>query len=203
MFTGIVTHLGLVERIEGEAGRTLEIRPLAPFDTVEVGASIAHAGVCLTVAALTERGWRVQASAETLARTTLGRWRPGERINLERSLRIGDELGGHLVFGHVDAVAEILAIEERADGHRIWIALPKELAPLVAVKGSIAVDGVSLTVVDVEADRFSVVIVPHTWAVTTLRDRRAGDLVNLEADMLARYVARQLAVGSLGAARVR
>ncbi len=202
MFTGIVNHLGLVERIEGEAVRTLEIQPLGRFDTVEVGASIAHAGVCLTVAALTERGWRVEASAETLARTTLGRWRPGDRINLERSLRIGDELGGHLVFGHVDAVAPILAIEEQADCRRIWIELPTELAPLVAVKGSIAVDGVSLTVVDVEADRFSLVIVPHTWAVTTLRDRRAGDLVNLEADMLARYVARQLAVGSLGAARV-
>lgn len=202
MFTGIVTHLGLVERVENQSGRTLEIQPLGRFDTVEVGASIAHAGICLTVAALTETGWRVQASAETLTRTTLGRWRPGDRINLERSLRIGDELGGHLVFGHVDAVAEILAIEERADGRRIWIALPRELAPLVAVKGSIAVDGVSLTVVDVEADRFSVVIVPHTWAVTTLRDRRAGDLVNLEADMLARYVARQIAVGSLGAARV-
>jgi len=202
MFTGIVTHLGLVERIECEAGRTLDIAPIGRFDEVEVGASIAHAGVCLTVAALTETGWRVQASAETLARTTLGRWHPGERINLERSLRIGDELGGHLVFGHVDAVAEILAIEERADGRRIWIALPTELAPLVAVKGSIAVDGVSLTVVDLEADRFSVVIVPHTWAVTTLRDREAGDLVNLEADMLARYVARQLAFRSRGAARV-
>ncbi len=202
MFTGIVTHLGLVERIECEAGRILDIAPIGRFDEVEVGASIAHAGVCLTVAALTETGWRVQASAETLARTTLGRWHPGERINLERSLRIGDELGGHLVFGHVDAVAEILAIEERADGRRIWIALPTELAPLVAVKGSIAVDGVSLTVVDLEADRFSVVIVPHTWAVTTLRDREAGDLVNLEADMLARYVARQLAFRSRGAARV-
>ncbi len=202
MFTGIVTHLGLVERVESESGRTLEIQPLGRLGSVEVGASIAHAGICLTVAALTETGWRVQASAETLARTTLGRWRPGDRINLERSLRIGDELGGHLVFGHVDAVAEILAIEERAEGRRIWIALPAELAPLVAVKGSIAVDGVSLTVVDVEANRFSVVIVPHTWEVTTLRDRRAGDLVNLEADMLARYVARQLAVGSIGAARV-
>jgi riboflavin synthase len=198
MFTGIVTHLGVVERVEDGAGRVLEIAPLERFEAVVPGASIAHAGICLTVAALTPRGWRVEASAETLARTTVGRWRPGDRINLERSLRLGDELGGHLVFGHVDAVGEILSVEERAGGRRLLVAMPRELAPLVAVKGSIAVDGVSLTVTEVEHDRFATVIVPHTWAVTTLGDRRPGDPVNLEADMLARYVARQVALRTLG-----
>ncbi|MCS6779946.1 MAG: riboflavin synthase [Geminicoccaceae bacterium] len=200
MFTGIVTHRGVVERIEDGCGRVLEIAPLGAFEPVVVGASIAHAGICLTVASLTDRGWRVEASAETLARTTLGSWRPGERINLERSLRLGDELGGHLVFGHVDAVGEILAIEEKPGGRRLSVSLPAELAPLVAVKGSIAVDGISLTVTEVEADRFATVIVPHTWAVTTLADRRPGDRVNLEADMLARYVARQLAFARPGGA---
>lgn len=194
MFTGIVTHRGRIERVEGSAERRLEVVPDAPLDGVVPGASIAHAGICLTVAALTDRGWQVHASGETLARTTLGRWRPGDRINLERALRLGDELGGHLVFGHVDAVGAILALEDEVGGRRLEIALPRELAPLVAVKGSIAVDGISLTVTEVAADRFATVIVPHTWNVTTLADRRPGDLVNLEADMLARYVARQLAV---------
>lgn len=193
MFTGIVTHRGSVVQVEGDAERVLEVVPDQPLAGVVPGTSIAHAGICLTVAALTERGWRVQASGETLARTTLGRWRPGERINLERALRLGDELGGHLVFGHVDAVGSILALEPAAGGRRLEIALPHDLAPLVALKGSIAVDGISLTVTEVAADRFATVIVPHTWNVTTLADRRPGDLVNLEVDMLARYVARQLA----------
>lgn len=193
MFTGIVTHLGRIERVEGSAERLLEVVPETPFDGVVPGASIAHAGICLTVASLTDRGWQVHASGETLARTTLGRWRPGDRVNLERALRLGDELGGHLVFGHVDAVGLIRALEEEVGGRRLEIALPRDLAPLVAVKGSIAVDGISLTVTEVAADHFATVIVPHTWNATTLADRRPGDLVNLEADMLARYVARQLA----------
>lgn len=201
MFTGIVTHRGVVERVEGDAERVLDIAPSTPFEAVPIGASIAHAGICLTVAALTERGWRVHASGETLARTTLGSWRPGDRINLERSLRLGDELGGHLVFGHVDAVGTILELVEHAGGWRLVVSLPPALAPLVAVKGSIAVDGISLTVTEVAADRFATVIVPHTWSVTTLCDRRPGDPVNLEADMLARYVARQLDLARTEATR--
>lgn len=203
MFTGIVTHLGVVERIEGEAGaaRRLEIAPLERLEGVAVGDSIAHAGVCLTVEALTEHGWRVHASGETLARTTLGRWRPGDRINLERALRLGDELGGHLVFGHVDAVGTVLAVEPCAGGRRLEVGLPAALAPLVAVKGSIAVDGVSLTVTEAGSDRFATVLVPHTWTVTTLADRRIGDQVNLEVDMLARYVARFLAATAREPAR--
>jgi len=201
MFTGIVTHKGVVERVEDGDGRMLEIAPLGAFGPVAVGASIAHSGICLTVAGLTDRGWRVEASGETLARTTLARWRLGDRINLERSLRVGDELGGHLVFGHVDGIAEILTIEQKSGGRRIVYTLPPQVASLVAVKGSIAIDGVSLTVTEIERDRFATVVVPHTWAVTTLGERRPGDMVNLEADMLARYVARQLASLPRGADR--
>lgn len=124
MFTGIVTHLGVVERIAGTHSRTLDIAPIGPFGAVEVGASIAHSGVCLTVVARTERGWRVEASPETLARTTVADWRPGTHINLERALRVGDELGGHLVFGHVDATGEILAIDPLGESWRLLVSLP-------------------------------------------------------------------------------
>jgi riboflavin synthase len=154
---------------------------------------VAHSGICLTLVAKGKGAHTVQASPETLARTTLGSWRPGTQVNLERSLRLGDELGGHLVFGHVDAVGEIMSIGPAGDYRRVEIGLPPELAPLVAVKGSIAVDGISLTVNEAGRDRFAVTIIPHTWAHTTLGDRRPGDPVNLEADMLARYVARQRA----------
>jgi riboflavin synthase len=201
MFTGIVTHTGVVDRIVDGSGRTLEIVPMTPMSGLTVGASVAHSGICLTLVELTAHGWRVQASAETLSRTTLGDWRQGDRINLERSLRLGDELGGHLVFGHVDGVAEILEIDEEPGGHRMVFTLPPELAPLVAVKGSIAVDGVSVTVTEIKADRFATVIVPHTRSFTTLGERVPGDRVNLEVDMLARYVARQLALHRQGAVR--
>lgn len=202
MFTGIVTHLGVVERVEEGACRALEIAPVGQFGETMVGASIAHAGICLTVTALTQRGWRVEASPETVARTTLGRWRPGDRINLERALRVGDELGGHIVFGHVDGTGEILAIEEQSGARRLVVAVPPFLAPLVAAKGSIAIDGISLTVTEAATDHFATVIIPHTWAVTTLCERQPGDVVNLEADMLARYVARQLAFLGTGGGRV-
>ncbi len=200
MFTGIVTHRGSIERIEGDPTRALvlEIAPDEPLAGVVPGASIAHDGVCLTVEALTERGWRVHASGETLARTTLGRKRPGDRINLERALRLGDELGGHLVFGHVDAVGTIVAIDEGLGGRRVEITFPEPLAPFVTVKGSIAVDGISLTVTEAGPDRFATIVVPHTWRVTTLADRRPGDGVNLEVDMLARYVMRCLETTALG-----
>ena len=199
MFTGIVTHVGRVTAVEDRpgaeaaGGRTLEVEPDFDLADVALGASIAHSGVCLTVVAATARTYRVQASAETLARTTLGGWRPGIRVNLERSLRLGDELGGHLVFGHVDGLGEIAEIVPVGDARRIVITMPADLAPLVAVKGSIAVDGISLTVNEVAERSFAVMIIPHTWQHTTLADRRVGDPVNLEADMLARYVARRLA----------
>ncbi len=198
MFTGIVTAIGRLLRVEErDRGRLFTIA--APFDpaTVALGASIAHDGICLTVTARDREGYRVFAGAETLARTTAARWSPGRRINLEPSLRLGDELGGHFVFGHVDAVAQVVEVEPLGDSRRMVFTLPAELAPLVAVKGSIAVDGVSLTVNEVAGDRFAVLIIPHTLAHTTLGERVPGDPVNLEADMLARYVARQLALRSL------
>jgi riboflavin synthase len=196
MFTGIVTHIGRVRAAaEHDDGRELVVEADIDPTTVPIGASVAHSGVCLTVTAHEPGGWRVFASGETLARTTLGNWRAGDRLNIERSLRLGDELGGHLVFGHVDATGSIAAIEPVGDSYRILITMPEALAPLVAVKGSIAVDGVSLTVTEAGRDSFALAIIPHTWAHTTLADRRQGDAVNLEADMLARYVARQLAAG--------
>ncbi|MFP4126919.1 MAG: riboflavin synthase [Alphaproteobacteria bacterium] len=192
MFTGIVTHLGRIQRVEGTADRRLWIASALAYDQLPVGASVAHSGVCLTVVEKAGGAHLVEASAETLARTTLGDWREGTAVNLETSLRLGDELGGHFVFGHVDAVAELLAIEPVGDSWRLAVALPPALAPMVAVKGSIAVDGISLTVNAVLADRFELMIVPYTWEHTTLAERAVGDAVNLEVDMLARYVARQL-----------
>jgi riboflavin synthase len=193
MFTGIVTHLGEIETVrEATGGRELVLASELPLAEIGLGASIAHDGICLTVTAIEGRRHTVQASPETLARTTLGGWQVGKRVNLERSLRLGDELGGHLVFGHVDAVGQIVVLEPEGDCHHLAVSVPPELAPLIAIKGSIALDGVSLTVNAVGLDRFAVMIIPHTWQHTTLSDRRPGDTVNLEADMLARYVARQL-----------
>jgi riboflavin synthase len=200
MFTGIVTDIGRVESVAGTEARDLWIETGWAVDGVPIGASVCHDGVCLTVVETAAGRHRVQASAETLARTTLGRWQVGTRVNLERSLRLGDELGGHLVFGHVDGLGRILEITPVGDSHKVVIGLPETLAPLVAVKGSIAVDGVSLTVNEAGADRFAVMIIPHSWAHTTLCDRAPGDPVNLEADMLARYVSRQIGFLRAGAA---
>ena len=194
MFTGIVTHLGEVARArDAGGGRELVVRSRLPLAEIPLGASVAHSGVCLTLVAKDGDRHTVQASRETLERSALAGWREGTRINLERSLRLGDELGGHLVFGHVDAVGEVAAIEAGGGYRRVEVAVPPGLAPLLAVKGSVAVDGVSLTVNEAGPDRFAVTVIPHTWERTTLGDRRVGDPVNLEADMLARYVARRLA----------
>ena len=199
MFTGIITHIGRVAAVgERDGGVELEIASDMPTGDLALGASVAHSGICLTVTDFEPGRWRVFASGETLARTTLGSWRPGRLLNLERSLRLGDELGGHLVFGHVDAVGRIAAIDPAGDSFRIGIEVPPSLAPMLAVKGSVAVDGISLTVNEAGGDSFAVTIIPHTWEHTTLRERRPGDPVNLEADMLARYVARQLSFAAVG-----
>ena len=195
MFTGIITHIGRIESVRDGPVRDLTVASDLPLESLPLGASVSHSGVCLTMVGKEPGRFRVQASPETLARTTLGRWSEGDRINLERSLRLGDELGGHLVFGHVDAVGRITAFEAMGESWRLEVAMPETLAPLVAVKGSIAVDGISLTVNEAGPDRFACMIIPHTLEHTTLRDRRPGDPVNLEADMLARYVARRLAFG--------
>ncbi|MDE2335411.1 MAG: riboflavin synthase [Rhodospirillales bacterium] len=196
MFTGIITALGTVRAISpiGE-GQDMRLEIAAPWDdvaSIAIGASIACSGCCLTAIGVDATGFAAQVSAETLARTTLGDWRPGTRVNLERSLRLGDELGGHIVSGHVDGVGE--AIEAVADeGSTRWrFRVGRELARLIAVKGSVAVDGVSLTVNAVDTDGFAVNIIPHTARVTGFSLLRPGERVNIEIDMLARYVARLL-----------
>lgn len=195
MFTGIITHKGKIKRIEGgDGGRLLTVETPFTADRLAIGASLAHSGVCLSVTEVRDHEHRVFASHETLARTTIGGWQPGREVDLERSLRLGDELGGHLVFGHVDGIGEIAGIEPMGDSYRLVVTMPEALVPLVAVKGSIAVDGISLTIAALEGPSFEVAIIPHTWEVTTLRHRRPRDAVNLEADMLARYVARQLSM---------
>ncbi len=193
MFTGIVTDIGhVIEVAERPAGRRFRIACGYDVRDIVPGASIACAGPCLTVVA-TGRGeswFDVEVSPETLARTTLGAWRAGARVNLERALRLGDELGGHLVTGHIDGVAEILERRDLSDMARYMIRAPRSLAPYIAAKGSVALDGVSLTVNEVEGACFGVMLIPHTLQVTTWGERRAGDAVNLEVDLMARYVAR-------------
>jgi riboflavin synthase len=196
MFTGIITDVGRVAAVAPDAagdGRLLTIETRLPLAEIPLGGSIATSGICFTAMDKGTGWFSVQASGATLEVTTAGRWREGDGINLERSLRIGDELGGHIVFGHVDAVGEILALTPVGDSHRLEIGVPASLAPLIAVQGSIAVDGISLTVNEADAGRFVCNIIPHSWQQTTLPEREVGDPVNLEVDMLARYVARQLA----------
>lgn len=206
MFTGIVTDVGEIVAVEGsqDALRRLRIHASCDAATLTLGASIACGGPCLTVVGFgaRERGcwFEVDAAAETLQRTTAGEWRVGTRVNLERALKIGDELGGHIVTGHVDAVATIVGRETVTAGGDRWgptarfdVRVPRPLHRFVAAKGSVCLDGTSLTVNSVEDDVFSVLIIPHTLAVTTWGERRAGDRVNLEVDLMARYAARLMA----------
>jgi len=190
MFTGIVTDLGRVRAVlpGGDTGYEIETR----YDTgtIAIGASIACSGVCLTAIEQGQGWFRVQASAETRARSTLVGWRVGTPVNLERSLKLGDELGGHLVAGHVDGVGRLVSERKEGDSVRLVFEAPAGLAPGIASKGSVAVDGVSLTVNEVTGARFGVNIIPHTRAVTSLGSLKVGDAVNLELDLIARYVAR-------------
>ncbi len=199
MFTGIVSDVGRVGAIERRGDTRLTVETAWDTKTIAIGASIACAGACLTAVETAPGGFVVEASAETLARTTAGRWRVGTRINLERALALGDELGGHLVSGHIDGVAEVLECAPSGDSMTVWFGLPGWLAPYVAPKGSITLDGVSLTVNDVAADRFSVNLIPHTRACTTFDDTAPGRVANVEIDMLARYVRRALAYAETGA----
>jgi len=194
MFTGIVTDVGEVLSLSGDKDRRVALRSTYPPEELALGASVACVGVCLTV---TEKGsdakghwFAVDASAETLRVTTLGGWAPGAKVNLERALKVGDELGGHIVSGHVDGVGRLEAIEPEAHSKRLSFSVPKALAHFVAQKGSIAIDGVSLTVNGVKGSRFEVNIIPHTLAVTTLGTLKPGDAVNIEIDVMARYLAR-------------
>jgi riboflavin synthase len=193
MFTGIITDVGRILEITEDDGRRMTIGTRLPLAEIPLGGSIATSGICFTAIDKGRDWFTVQASGATLEVTTAGRWAKGGQVNLERSLRIGEELGGHIVFGHVDAVGEILALDPVGESHRLEVRVPTTLAPLIAVKGSVAVDGISLTVNEAGADRFVVNIIPHSWTHTNLPARGVGDGVNIEVDMLARYVARQLA----------
>jgi riboflavin synthase len=198
MFTGIITDVGRIVEVAEDDGRRLTIETRLPLAEIPLGGSIATSGICFTAIEKGPDWFTVQASGATLEVTTAGRWAKGDPVNLERSLRIGDELGGHIVFGHVDAVGEVLALEPVGESHRLEIRVPPSLAPLIAVKGSITVDGISLTVNETGADRFAVNVIPHSWSHTNLSARAVGDGVNIEIDMLARYVARQLAFRAQG-----
>ena len=193
MFTGIVTDIGTVRRIErGNGGATLTIATAYDTAAIALGASIGCAGVCLTATALRPGEFTADASAETLACSTVGEWRAGARINLEQAMKLGDEMGGHLVLGHVDGVATI--VDRRPDGEsvRFTIAAPADLAPYIAPKGSVALDGVSLTVNAVDGATFGVNIIPHTLSHTIFGKAEPGTRMNLEIDLIARYVERLL-----------
>jgi len=192
MFTGIITDVGHVRRMH--RGEPLDLTIATDFDisAIPLGASIACSGACLTVVAVEPGAFTVQASVETLTRTTLGAWEEGTPVNLEKSLRLGDELGGHLVLGHVDGMAQLVERRPEAESVRFVFEAPEELAPLIAPKGSVALDGVSLTVNEVAQNRFGVNIIPHTLACTNFGSMRVGQRVNMEIDLIARYVARLL-----------
>ncbi len=192
MFTGIITDVGRVRAVAHDGDTRFEISTAFDMKTVEIGASIANSGVCLTVIETGPDWFAVQASGETLSKTTLGDWRPGSRVNLERALKVGDELGGHIVSGHVDGVGEVVSIADDGESKRFVFRVPAALKTFMAPKGSVAIDGVSLTVNEVSGDTFGVNIIPHTQQVTLFGDYRVGSRVNVEIDMLARYVARLL-----------
>ncbi|ANC86548.1 riboflavin synthase [Sphingomonas sp. NIC1] len=197
MFTGIVSDIGTIERVQSEGDTRVRIATSYDPDTIDLGASIACSGVCLTVIDKGTAGthwFDVQVSGETIARTARDQWVEGRRLNLERAMKLGDELGGHIVTGHVDGIAEVIGICPEGESHRIGFAVPAALAPFIAPKGSITIDGVSLTVNTVEdhgdVTHFSVNLIPHTQAVTTLGALAQGQMVNIEIDVLARYLQR-------------
>ena len=193
MFTGIITDIGEVLRLERRGDLRARIKSAYPVDSIDIGASIACDGVCLTVVALgaAPEGWfEVEISTETLSKTNLDLWQDGRAVNLERALRVGDELGGHIVSGHVDGVAEIAAMTDEGDSTRFTFHAPGDLARFIAPKGSVALNGTSLTVNEVAGNSFGVNIIPHTKQATTWGRAQVGDRVNLEIDTLARYVAR-------------
>lgn len=200
MFTGIVTDIGVVARVvEGNDVRRVTIDSAYDPATIPLGASISCAGVCLTVVAVEPGGrgaaFDVEAAPETLALTNARDWQPGTRLNLERALRVGDELGGHMVAGHVDGLAWIVGREDLGDATRFTFEVPHDLARFIAPKGSVSLDGTSLTVNGVDGERFDCLLIPHTLKVTTWGERKAGDRVHLEVDTIGRYVARLLQRG--------
>jgi riboflavin synthase len=201
MFTGIVTDVGTVRTAEQRGDLRLVIATGYDMDSVDLGASISCSGACLTVVDKGEDWFAVDVSGETVSKTAADHWREGARLNLERSLRLGDELGGHIVTGHVDAVGQVVGVCPEGDSKRIGISVPRPLGPMIAAKGSVALDGVSMTVNDVRdvedgRTHFSVNVIPHTGERTTLGKLEAGRQLNVEVDVLARYIDRMLAARS-------
>jgi len=192
MFTGIVTDVGRVRTIERKGDTRIEIETAYDMDDVDIGASIACSGPCLTVVEKGSGWFAVEVSAETLDKTALGDWEVGTRINLERAMRIGDELGGHIVSGHVDAVATVVDMQPEGDSVRFTFEAPADFAKYIAPKGSVCLDGVSLTVNEVQENQFGVNIISHTQSATSFGGRKVGDRINMEIDTIARYVARLL-----------
>jgi riboflavin synthase len=198
MFTGIITDIGTIIKADLTHGNDalFEVESHYDANTLAMGASVSHQGVCLTLIGFepTSTGckWRVQVSQESLDLTTAKAWQVGTRLNLERALKMGDELGGHMVSGHIDGIGEIVAITPENESHRVSIKVPHHLAKYISPKGSVAIDGISLTINEVEGDVFGINVIPHTWEVTTLGQVKVGTLVNLEADQMARYVDRIL-----------
>lgn len=196
MFTGIVTDIGEVSEVSPmDEGVRLRIATAYDPKTIDIGASISNSGVCLTVTRLPDRDsnacwFEVEAWEEALRLTTIGEWKAGRKVNLERSLKLGDEMGGHLVSGHIDGMAEIIGVEQEGEAVRFTIRAPEALAPFIAQKGSVALDGTSLTVNNVNGNEFDVLLIRHSLEVTTWGERKAGDKVNIEIDQLARYAAR-------------
>lgn len=200
MFTGIIQTTGQILDIRNNQNDVaLRIGCDLDMTVIDIGASISCSGCCLTVTKKGAGWFTVDVSAETLSKTTLGKWQVGEEINLETSLKMGDELGGHFVFGHVDGLARLISVTKDGESRRLKIEVPKGFEEFVASKGSVAIDGISLTVNEVEGRIFGVNIIPHSWKVTTLRNRKIGDSLNFEVDMLARYVERQIKVLSQNA----
>ncbi len=192
MFTGIVTDVGVVRAVSSQGDTRFEISCSLDTGKIDLGASIAHDGTCLTVVDKGHDWYAIQASAETLSKTTLGNWTVGKQVNLEPALKLGDELGGHIVSGHVDGIAVLTDRTPEGESVRMTFRVPPELAHFIAPKGSVTLNGVSLTVNEVDGNHFGINLIPHTQKVTTLGKLSVGDSVNLEIDMLARYVARLL-----------
>ena len=190
MFTGIITDIGEIRELEKRGDLRARISTSYDISTIDMGASIASDGCCLTVIAMGDDWYDVEISAETVSKTNLDAWTVGKRVNLERALKVGDELGGHIVSGHVDGVAEVIAMQDEGDSTRVTLRAPEALAKYIAPKGSVALNGTSLTVNEVERCDFGINFIPHTKEVTTWGDVAVGDRINLEIDTLARYVAR-------------
>lgn len=195
MFTGIITDVGKIAELEQRGDLRARITTAYDISSIEMGASIASDGVCLTVIAMGDDWYDVEISGETVSKTNLAAWEVGRPVNLERALKVGDELGGHIVSGHVDGVAKIVKMTDEGDSTRFTFEAPEALAKFIAPKGSVALNGTSLTVNEVDGCTFGVNIIPHTKEVTTWGNAKEGDLVNLEIDTLARYVARLAEMG--------